>query len=93
MRVRRHRRGEARDIHPEVREDLGPQRDCITGLRELQLWDVGSAGLDATFADVEELAADCRFGDCTHVHEPDCAVLAAVESLAELEEDQCTSAF
>jgi len=50
------------------------------GLRELQLWDVGSAGLDATFADVEEFAADCRFGDCTHVHEPGCAVLAAVES-------------
>ena len=50
------------------------------GLRELQLWDVGSAGLEATFADVEELAADCRFGDCTHVHEPGCAVLAAVES-------------
>jgi ribosome biogenesis GTPase len=50
------------------------------GLRELQLWDVGSAALDATFADVEELAADCRFADCTHVHEPDCAVLAAVET-------------
>ncbi len=50
------------------------------GLRELQLWDVGTAGLDATFADVEELAADCRFGDCSHTHEPDCAVLAAVES-------------
>jgi ribosome biogenesis GTPase len=50
------------------------------GLRELQLWDVGSAGLDATFADVEELAADCRFADCTHTHEPECAVLAAVES-------------
>lgn len=50
------------------------------GLRELQLWDAGSDALDATFADVEELAADCRFADCTHVHEPDCAVLAAVES-------------
>jgi len=50
------------------------------GLRELQLWDVGSAALDATFADVEELAGDCRFADCTHVHEPECAVLAAVES-------------
>jgi ribosome biogenesis GTPase / thiamine phosphate phosphatase len=50
------------------------------GLRELQLWDAGSAALDATFADVEELAADCRFADCTHVHEPECAVLAAVES-------------
>jgi ribosome biogenesis GTPase / thiamine phosphate phosphatase len=50
------------------------------GLREVQLWDVGSAALDATFADVEELAADCRFGDCTHKHEPGCAVLAAVEA-------------
>jgi ribosome biogenesis GTPase / thiamine phosphate phosphatase len=50
------------------------------GLRELQLWDVGAAALDATFADVEELAADCRFGDCSHVHEPGCAVLAALET-------------
>jgi ribosome biogenesis GTPase / thiamine phosphate phosphatase len=50
------------------------------GLRELQLWDVGAAALDATFSDVEELAADCRFGDCTHEHEPQCAVLAAIES-------------
>lgn len=50
------------------------------GLRELQLWDVGSAALEVTFSDVEELAADCRFGDCSHVHEPGCAVLAAVET-------------
>jgi ribosome biogenesis GTPase len=50
------------------------------GLRELQLWDVGSAALEATFADVEELAAACRFGDCSHVHEPGCAVLAAVDA-------------
>jgi ribosome biogenesis GTPase len=50
------------------------------GLRELQLWDAGAAALDATFADIEELAAECRFADCSHVHEPDCAVLAAVES-------------
>ena len=49
------------------------------GLRELQLWDVGSAGLETTFADVEELAADCRFSDCSHTHEPGCAVLIAVE--------------
>ncbi|MBV8480146.1 MAG: ribosome small subunit-dependent GTPase A [Actinobacteria bacterium] len=50
------------------------------GLRELQLWDVGSAALDEAFADVEELAARCRFNDCTHTREPRCAVLAAVES-------------
>src|SRR4029077_3338474 len=50
------------------------------GLRELQLWNAGAGALDATFADVEELAAGCRFRDCSHVHEPDCAVLAAVEA-------------
>jgi ribosome biogenesis GTPase len=50
------------------------------GIRELQLWDVGAAALEATFADVEELAGDCRFADCTHAHEPGCAVLEAVET-------------
>jgi ribosome biogenesis GTPase len=50
------------------------------GIRELQLWDVGDDALGATFSDVEELAAECRFGDCTHEQEPGCAVLAAVES-------------
>ncbi len=49
------------------------------GLREVQLWDVGSAALDAAFSDVEELAGRCRFSDCSHEHEPGCAVLAAVE--------------
>jgi ribosome biogenesis GTPase / thiamine phosphate phosphatase len=46
------------------------------GLRELQLWD---GDLDASFADIEELAANCRFGDCSHTHEPGCDVLAAVD--------------
>jgi ribosome biogenesis GTPase len=60
------------------------------GLRELQLWDVGTAGLDSTFADVEAFAAECRFGDCSHVHEPGCAVLAAVEA-GELPADRLES--
>jgi len=47
------------------------------GLRELQLWD--ASGIDAAFADVEELAGGCRFGDCSHTREPGCAVLAAVD--------------
>jgi ribosome biogenesis GTPase len=47
------------------------------GMRELQLWP-GGDGLDATFADIAELARDCRFGDCAHAGEPGCAVLAAV---------------
>lgn len=45
------------------------------GMRELGLID---ADVDATFADIAELAAHCRFSDCTHQHEPGCAVQAAI---------------
>jgi ribosome biogenesis GTPase len=48
------------------------------GIRELQLWE--GSGLGETFADIEELAAACRFNDCSHAQEPGCAVLAAVEA-------------
>jgi ribosome biogenesis GTPase / thiamine phosphate phosphatase len=48
------------------------------GMRELQLWE-SSDGLSETFADVEELAAQCRFSDCAHRTEPGCAVQAALE--------------
>ena len=47
------------------------------GMRELQLWETGEAVAGA-FADVEALAEGCRFRDCRHRSEPDCAVLAAV---------------
>jgi ribosome biogenesis GTPase len=48
------------------------------GLRELQLWE-SADGLGEAFADVEELAARCRFNDCAHRTEPGCAVQAALE--------------
>jgi ribosome biogenesis GTPase len=47
------------------------------GMRELQPWN-GEAGLATTFDDIIQLAAACRFGDCAHESEPDCAVLEAV---------------
>ncbi len=47
------------------------------GLREFQLWDEG-ADVDAAFTDIAELAQSCFFGDCTHGHEPRCAVRQAV---------------
>ena len=49
------------------------------GLRELALWE-SSEGLSETFEDVEELAANCRFNDCSHRTEPGCAVQAALEN-------------
>jgi ribosome biogenesis GTPase len=47
------------------------------GLRELQVWegDVSSA-----FSDIAELAAECRFNDCTHRTEPGCAVQEAMDT-------------
>ncbi|MFL6068859.1 MAG: ribosome small subunit-dependent GTPase A [Gaiellaceae bacterium] len=47
------------------------------GMRELQLWDADS-GLEAAFGDVESIAAQCRFADCSHRREPDCAVRTAL---------------
>lgn len=47
------------------------------GIRTLHLGNT-SAGLDHLFAEIIELAPDCHFRDCTHAHEPGCAVRAAV---------------
>jgi ribosome biogenesis GTPase len=47
------------------------------GMRELQLWDVAEPVAGA-FADIEAIAEGCRFRDCRHAGEPDCAVAAAV---------------
>lgn len=49
------------------------------GMRELQLWDAGE-GIEETFADIQELAAECRFRDCRHQAEPGCAVRSAVQA-------------
>ncbi len=49
------------------------------GMREIQLWDA-EEGTGAAFADIEELAASCAFGDCAHESEPGCAVRAAAET-------------
>ena len=48
------------------------------GLREVQLWEADD-GIQEAFADVDELAAGCRFNDCAHMREPGCAVQEAIE--------------
>ncbi|MEV5282534.1 ribosome small subunit-dependent GTPase A [Streptomyces sp. NPDC051994] len=48
------------------------------GLRGVGLYDA-ETGVGQVFAEIEELAADCRFHDCGHEAEPGCAVLTAIE--------------
>jgi ribosome biogenesis GTPase / thiamine phosphate phosphatase len=47
------------------------------GIREFGLWKVGPGELNAYFSEFRELARGCRFNDCTHTHEPECAVRTA----------------
>ncbi len=88
--------GEERQAVREVRESDSRGRHTTTyrellplagggalidtpGMRELQLW-ADQDSLDAAFADIRELAAGCRYRDCGHVVEDDCAVQRAVEA-------------
>ena len=77
----RERDGKGR--HTTVRRELLPLPGGgvlidTPGLRGVGLFDA-SDGLQEVFADIEDLAAACRFGDCAHRTEPGCAVLAAIE--------------
>ncbi|HET6280502.1 MAG TPA: ribosome small subunit-dependent GTPase A [Polyangia bacterium] len=68
--------------HTTTRRELIvlPAGGCLVdtpGMREFGLWDAASV-LDKTFADIDAIAASCRFRDCRHGGEPGCAVVAAL---------------
>ena len=76
-------RDDGRGRHTTTRRELvqlpgGALLIDTPGLRELQLWEAGD-GFAHAFADIEALASECRFRDCAHLHEPGCAVTAAVD--------------
>lgn len=77
-------RNDDRGRHTTTRRELIPLPSGALimdtpGMRELSLGDAG-AGVDTAFADIDTLAASCRFADCTHTAEPGCRVLAALDS-------------
>ena len=48
------------------------------GVKELRLWGINPAELETYYPELEPLRGQCQFGDCSHLHEPGCAVRAAV---------------
>ena len=48
------------------------------GVKELRLWGIKPAELETYYPELEPLRGQCQFGDCSHLHEPGCAVRAAV---------------
>jgi ribosome biogenesis GTPase len=49
------------------------------GLKALDLWDTHPEEVDGYFPELRALVPHCRFSDCTHLHEPGCAVKEALE--------------
>ena len=50
------------------------------GIKQLKPWGITAGNLIEHFVEMAPLTAGCRFRDCTHVHEPGCAVREAVEA-------------
>ena len=50
------------------------------GWKSLALWDIAPEELDAYFPEIAPLVSRCQFSDCTHTHEPGCAVRLAVDA-------------
>ncbi|WP_142258845.1 ribosome small subunit-dependent GTPase A [Thermopolyspora flexuosa] len=84
MPTRQVRARDGRGRHTTVHRELIPLPGGgliidTPGIRRVGLYETGE-GVDRVFAEVDELAAGCRFSDCAHESEPGCAVLAAIES-------------
>jgi ribosome biogenesis GTPase len=78
------REGDGRGRHTTVHRELivlpdGGMLIDTPGLRSIGLYDADD-GLAQVFSDIDVLAWSCRFQDCRHETEPDCAVLAAIEA-------------
>jgi len=49
------------------------------GMREVGMTDISGSVLETIFDTIVKLSNNCRYKDCTHTHESDCAVLEAIE--------------
>lgn len=84
IKVQEVRNSDSKGRHTTTRRELFllPDGGIIIdtpGMRELALWNADE-GIARTFSSFEELTFQCRFSDCTHTHETNCAVREAVEN-------------
>lgn len=87
LKVSEAREGDDRGRHTTTHRQLIMIKDGgmvidTPGMRELGLWgdNDDNHALSDVFSEIDELAKNCRFGDCTHSNEPGCAVLQAIDN-------------
>jgi ribosome biogenesis GTPase len=66
-------------LHPLPGAEGGYVADT-PGLREIGMWGLSPDSLDVCFPELRPYLDHCRFGDCRHTVEPECAVRAAVQA-------------
>lgn len=84
LRVRDVSESTRKGVHTTVVPELLPVKGGgyvadTPGLKALALWDIEPEELDAYFREISALVSECEFSDCTHLHEPGCAVMGAVD--------------
>ena len=62
------------------RLDIGGEVADTPGIREVGLWGVETENLEHYFPEMEPYLGTCKFNDCAHIAEPDCAIQDAVEA-------------
>lgn len=50
------------------------------GIKGFGTFDMEPTELTSYFREIFQFSKDCKFGNCTHTHEPNCAVLKALEN-------------
>lgn len=68
-----------REMFPLKGKDNGYVADT-PGLKALALWDIEPEELDGYFPELANLVPNCKYNNCTHLQEPECAVLEALEN-------------
>ncbi len=81
--VREVKAATAKGRHTTIVREMFPMSEGgfiadLPGLRSLALWDTQPEELDGYFPEIAACVRDCQFNDCSHSHEPGCAVIKAV---------------
>ena len=84
LRVNEIQQGSRKGKHTTVERllfklDMGGYVADTPGLKALALWDIQPEELDGYFPEMRGLVSQCKYGNCSHLNEPGCAIRAAVE--------------